>query len=165
MRTGRVWTVAAAVCTMAMSLVGGAAPAQAARGISNPTAPHFDEVADTIVITSQYHQDWGDPRCPSGIDESRHDCVTRSFSLYVMEWGAGYVAVSPQHGCGTQDSCTYPTSVPCRRTWVDPPEIDLWKAMFEQVIINVNAQGPQPPRFDRRHSPDVFISRCQVGIL
>ncbi|MDQ1444697.1 MAG: hypothetical protein QOI20_1161, partial [Acidimicrobiaceae bacterium] len=118
---------------------------------------------------SDYHQDYGDPRCPSGVDEATHECWTMYFTLGLVMTGGRFVPVNPQHGCGPQDNCTYVTSVPCPQTRSDPPEEDLWGAEFYQRIVDHSSVGPIDPRSptvpgsdDVRSSGHVYLFRCQL---
>jgi hypothetical protein len=147
------------VAVAAVIVVGQAIPAGAARGVTSPTTPANSSVAVQPTYHSQYSQDYGDPRCPSNVDESKNKCFTYQFAIGIVSnnaWGA----INPQAGCGVQDNCTYGTDAPCPADEGQGPL--AYQARFYQWIVP--SDGSQPWQ-DIRYSAIVVLNPCVYRLI
>jgi hypothetical protein len=134
-------------------------PALGARGVTTPSTPVNHNVGPAPTYYSFYSQDYGDPRCPSNVDESKNKCVTAMFAIGQFVDGVWQPA-NPQSGCSVQDHCTYGTDLPCPPDQGQGP--GLFQARFTQHIV------PNDPSqsywLDIRPSGTVMLNPCSYRV-
>jgi hypothetical protein len=156
----RTLILLAAVAMLPLMVVGTESAAHAARGITTPTTPTNHNVGPVFTYYASYSQDYGDPRCPSNVDESKNKCVTYFFAIELYDQNSHQWAVTnPQSGCGPQDHCTYGTDIPCPSDAGQGPQ--MYRAEFRQQVIPADGSAPW---FDTRLSGTVLLNPCVYRI-
>jgi hypothetical protein len=145
---------------VAIWVIGPALPALGARGVTSPSTPVNHNVGPAPTYYSFYSQDYGDPRCPSNVDESKNKCITQEFAIGQFDGGIWH-AINPQSGCGVQDHCTYGTDLPCPPAEGQAP--GQYQARFIQHVI------PNDPSqsywMDTRFSGTVTLNPCSYHVI
>lgn len=150
----------AAVALVPVFVIGSDTAAHAARGIASPTTPAYGNVGPAPTYWSQYTQDYGDPRCPSNVDESKNKCFTYYFAIGFPRSDGNFAPVNPQKGCGTQDNCTYRTDMPCPADQGEGPL--TYQAQFRQYVVPSDGSAPW---LDIRFSSVVTLNPCPYHFI